>query len=78
MLQNQHAPLLQEGQLQRALVSDVGHLWAQQALIVHPDQVVVRFYRGLFSEKLYQKVLNAWQRYPTNQLTLDIEGKNGQ
>ena len=78
VLQNQHAPLLQEGHLQRALATDVGHLWAQRALIVHPDQIVVRFYRGMFTEKLYHKVLNAWQRYPTNQLTLDIEGRNGQ
>ena len=79
VLQNQQAaPLHQEGDLQRALASDVGHLWAQRALLVHPDQFVVRFYRGLFTEKLYNKVLNAWQRFPTNQLTLDIEGKIGQ
>ena len=79
VLQNQHAaPLLQEGHLQRALATDVGHVWAQQALIVHHDQFVVRFYRGLFNEILYHKVLNAWQRCPTNQLTLDIEGRNGQ
>ena len=78
VLQNQQAPLFQEGHLRRALATDVGHSWAQHALIVHPDQFVVRFYRGLFTEKLYHKVLNAWQRYPTNQLTLDIEGRNGQ